>query len=507
MNNPARIYSGLCLALVAASAQLQARDIPVKNAAELGSALAAAEPGDVLVMAKGEWKDAALEITKGGTAEKPLTLRAEIPGETIMTGASSLRIKAPHIVVDGLYFTRGGLAAEASSVIHFLSHHGTLKNTAIVDFNPANFEDDYYWVFFEGDDNLVERCYFKGKNNMQPLLGNAVTDSHRNTVRGCYFKNIPHADGNGREILRMWGPGKFDPKSEDGAWCVVEGNLFEGADGEGTEIVSLKSNHNKLVGNTVIATRGCLNIRQGSHNLVKGNIILGRGVPGAQGLRMSGLHNTVEGNFISGCDWGIKVMAGEFIERALTPDYKPTKKKTAGKGTDKDETLIAKYPQVKDLSLSGNIAVGNTGPDLEMGFGYKRRWPAFQMVLMPEDCLVKDNRFVRPQGGPSVIGTVPETAPPLDMFRFESNRYEGNVVLGGTVDYPPAEAGCKTEPMPAGWKEETEMAGFKPLTASDVGPPWVIALRNAGRFTVEDDRSCFREDEDSDEKNKQEEKE
>jgi poly(beta-D-mannuronate) lyase len=114
---------------------------------------------------------------------------------------------------------------------------------------------------------------------------------------------------------------------------------------------------------------------------------------------------------------------------------------------------------------------------------------------------------VRPQGGPSVIGTVPETAPPLAKFRFEPNRYEGNVVLGGTVDYSPAEAGCITERMPAGWKEEMEMTGFKRLTASDVGPPWVIALREAGRFAVEDDRSCFREDEDSDQKNKKEGKE
>jgi hypothetical protein len=51
------------------------------------------------------------------------------------------------------------------------------------------------------------------------------------------------------------------------------------------------------------------------------------------------------------------------------------------------------------------------------------------------------------------------------------------------------------------------MTGFKPLAASDVGPPWVVALREAGRFAVEDDRSCFREDEDSDQKNKKEGKE
>jgi hypothetical protein len=30
------------------------------------------------------------------------------------------------------------------------------------------------------------------------------------------------------------------------------------------------------------------------------------------------------------------------------------------------------------------------------------------------------------------------------------------------------------------------------LTPEDVGPAWVIALRKAGQFAIEDDKSCFR---------------
>lgn len=466
-----------------------ARDIPAKDAAALRSAVGAAAPGDTVVLAPGEWKNAAIEITKGGTEGKPLVIRAQKPGETILTGNSSLAIKAPHVVIDGLYFTRGFLAPGNPAVIHFLSKHGVVKNSAIVDFNPEKFEQEYYWVFFEGDDNVLEHCYFKGKNNLRPLAGNAIENSRRNRVRACHFKNIPYASGNGREILRMWGPGKFDPKDPDGAYCVVEGNLFDHADGEGTEIVSLKSNHNRLVGNTVVATRGCLNIRQGSQNTVSGNIILGEDTTGAGGLRMSGMNNAVEDNFVAGCDWGIKVMAGEYTERALTSGYKPTKKSAGEKGT---EVLIAKYPPVKDLSLARNVCVGNSGPDLEIGFGYKKHWPKNQMVLMPENCRITDNLFFRPKGGDSVIGTVPETAPPLDKLRFEPNRYSDNIVFGGTVAYAPAADGFKIEKIPADWSEEKETAKHKPLTPSDVGPPWVNALRAAGRFPAEDDKSCYR---------------
>jgi hypothetical protein len=37
------------------------------------------------------------------------------------------------------------------------------------------------------------------------------------------------------------------------------------------------------------------------------------------------------------------------------------------------------------------------------------------------------------------------------------------------------------------------MGEFHPLKPEDVGPSWVIALRTAGKFEVEDDMSCSRD--------------
>jgi hypothetical protein len=113
------------------------------------------------------------------------------------------------------------------------------------------------------------------------------------------------------------------------------------------------------------------------------------------------------------------------------------------------------------------------------------------MVLLPENCLIKDNRFIRPKGGESVTGVVPESGPPLDQLEFAPNHYEGNTLIGGTVAYAPAAAGFKIESLPAGWSEEKSMAGFKPLTPDQVGPPWVVALRSSKKFPVEDDRACY----------------
>jgi poly(beta-D-mannuronate) lyase len=481
----------LGILLVSFSA-LWAKEISVPNVAALAGALSSAGPGDVIVLAKGNWPNAEIKVGRGGSEQSPLTIRAESPGETLLTGTSYLEINAPHVVVDGLYFTQGAIDPKQFSVIHFKSHHGTVRNTAVIDFNPPQFEDESYWAYFSGDNNVVEKCYFKGKNNMHPLLGNAIDGSRTNTIRGCYFKNIPLDDGNGREILRMWGPGKFDPKDKDGAFNLVEGNLFDGADGEGTEIISLKSNYNRVLSNTIVGSRGCLNIRQGSHNVVQGNVILGKGVEGAQGLRMSGFDNKVEGNYVSGCDWGIRIQTGEYIESALTSGYQANMKEKKSKKGEGSEVNVAKYPPVQDLVLARNVSVNNAGADLEVGFSYKKHWPENQLVLLPENCQIKDNRFIRSAGGESVIGSLPDTQPPLDKIKLSPNHYENNLLLGGTCAYAPAKSGCKEEAIPSGWSAEQELANWKVLKPEDVGPEWVVALRKAGQFAIEDDKSCYR---------------
>jgi hypothetical protein len=203
---------------------------------------------------------------------------------------------------------------------------------------------------------------------------------------------------------------------------------------------------------------------------------------------MSGAHNTVQGNFVSGCEYGIDIHAGEYIDSPLTGSYKPDMKKGKGGG----DLHIPMYPQVQDLTLSDNIMVDNLGADLDVGAGYKKHWPEVQIVLLPEACQIKNNRFIRSKGGDSVVGTVPEVAPPLDRFQFKPNTYEGNILLGGKNAFPPAAQGCKEESLPSGWTAEQEMAKFKPLTATDVAHDWVIALRNAGNFPMEDPASSDR---------------
>ena len=458
---------------------LRAREIFVVGPAQLAAALKGARAGDVVTLKNGAWRDAQIAVGQGGAPGKPLVIRAESPGGVTLAGSSLLALNAPYVTVEGLLFHGGALAA--GSVIQFNSHHGIVRQTAVVDYNPAAFETVYYWVFFSGDDNLVDHCYFKGKNNLEPLIGNAIEGSRRNAVVRSYFKNIPYvANANGREIIRVWGSGKTEERDDDGAYFRIEENLFDHADGEGTETISLKSNHNVVQHNTVIATRGGLNIRRGNFNTVKENIVLGQGVESAHGLRMSGRDNVVQGNYVSGCDYGIRVSCGEFIADALTasyvPDVKPNGRRTA-------QVRIPTYPQVRRLTLADNVVVGTSGADLEIGSDYKKHWPESQQVLLPEDCLIRHNRFVRPNGGASVFITAAETAPPLNRFAFQPNRYVANVLVGAKAA---AAEGFAAEALPAEWSEAQERSALRPLTPRDVGPDWVIARRDAADFAMED---------------------
>lgn len=156
----------------------------------------------------------------------------------------------------------------------------------------------------------------------------------------------------------------------------------------------------------------------------------------------------VQGNFVSGCDYGVRVACGEFIADALTPSYKPDAKPNGRKTA---QVRIPTYPQVKNLQLENNVLVGISGPDLEIGSSYKNHWPESQQILLPEACIIEGNRCVRPQGGTSVVVTEAERTPPLGRFAFEANAYRENFLVGGGNVAAAARDGFVTQALPEGW--------------------------------------------------------
>lgn len=406
----------------------------VATAAELDAAIARAAPGDAIELRDGMWTDVRIDFSSTGTRARPITLRARTPGRAVLTGTSTLRITGPHLVVDGLVFRRAQPVESKDPVIVFRSRHGRLVNSSVEHYNPPAFETRYHWVQFAGDSNVVERCFFANKTHQGPVI--ALADSARyNAVRHSWFKDMPHVSANGREVIQAIGYGSSEELGADGAFMTIEFNLFERADGEGAEIISLKSNRNLVRFNTIRATIGGIVGRSGNFNTVEGNIILGENQPGTQGIRLSGQGHRVLNNYVAGVTGGaLRLYAGEhFVDErgkvdSLTPDFKPIFRGGTPYG------VVPAYGRVVDAVVAFNTFVNNTAPAVLIGDEYRSGWPARQRIILPEQVRFVNNLVVSPGAERGLFALrEPDTLPPLQRFRFSPNTFGGNVAFGGAL--------------------------------------------------------------------------
>lgn len=81
-------------------------------------------------MAHRVWRDAQIEFFGVGTKERPITLRAETPGEVFIEGVSYLHLGGQNLIVDGLYFKKG--YSPKSSVIRYMIGEDSIANNCIV---------------------------------------------------------------------------------------------------------------------------------------------------------------------------------------------------------------------------------------------------------------------------------------------------------------------------------------------------------------------------------------
>lgn len=445
---------------------LFAKDIVVANSIELNAAFTAAKPGDVIVMKDGLWKDVSINFNATASEKSMITLRAQTAGKVILSGSATLIFSKPYLIVNGLLFNQGAITKKENAVITFNADNCRLTNTAIVDYNPADFNTEYYWVYFNGSHNRMDHCFFTGKSNMRPVVQNDEEDARYNQIDRCYIKDIPYVKNvNGREIMRIFGYGHADQMGDDGAYITIEYNLFDHAHGEGTEIVSLKSNYNIVRYNTVIASKGGLVGRRGKNNTFEGNIVLGNGEPGSSGIRVAGPNHRVVNNYVADvAEDGLRLIAGEYFEKSLTPNFAPKKKN------------LPKYLQVQNGYFAHNTFV-NCGEDgINVGFSYKNHWPDLQMVLFPENNEFINNLVYNCKENAINIEELDKTAP-LDVFHFKPNFFEGNIAFGKKV--------CNTT-LPDGIKNIDPL-----LTSSSDGLKMLHAkspaINNAAASDVKDD--------------------
>ncbi len=247
-----------------------------------------AKPGQTVILPDGDYRNVSFTVSGSGTAEQPVTVRAQTPGKVRFSGLSSMVIDGTGVTVDGILFQDGWSAR----VITFSqdSRNCRLTNSGIINFNDKDKATDTRWVNINGKNNRVDHCFFRDKRTQGVLLEvlrrDEEGDNHQidHNYFGFYEKGI----ANGAETIRI-GTGNFAQSNSN---TIISNNFFEKCDGE-AEIISNKSQGNLFQNNTFFNSAGCLTLRMGKGNLVEGNLFAG----GAAGLRVIDEDQTVRNNY------------------------------------------------------------------------------------------------------------------------------------------------------------------------------------------------------------------
>lgn len=302
------------------------------------AAIKAAQPGDTLILANGIWTDFDLVVEGLGTADAPITVRAETPGEVILSGQSSLRLAGEHLVVSGLVFKDG--STPLNEVISFRKDSKTLANnsrvtqTVIENYsNPDRTQRDM-WVVMYGRNNEFDHNHISGKLNSGPTMAVRLNgeESQQNShhIHHNYFGPRPVFGSNGGETFRI-GTSQYSLTQSN---SLVENNFFDRCSGE-VEIISNKSGGNTYRGNTFYESRGTLTLRHGNGTLVENNLFDGNGARYTGGVRVINAQQTIKNNYFKDLT-GIR-FSGALVVMNGVPD-----------------SPINRYHQVDEAMISGN---------------------------------------------------------------------------------------------------------------------------------------------------------
>jgi poly(beta-D-mannuronate) lyase len=369
--------------------------VEVASPAALKTALAAAQPGAVIVIRNGTYTNAIWEIDATGTAEAPVTVRAQSPGRVISRGQSALRLSGSHVVVAGLLFMDGYLPG--SAVIEFRSlngqkaaNHCRITNCAIVDYAHPNPRTRVHWVSFYGRHNRLDHSYFSNHNNngvtVVVWLSNNDPAPVYHRIDGNHFANRPFGNENGWETIRI---GDSDTSLLD-ARVTVADNLFSFCDGE-IEVISNKSCENTYRNNVFDQTQGMLTLRHGDRCLIDGNWFLGAGRTQTGGIRVMGRDHVVINNY---------------IERTAGRDGAAI---TVYCGVGGDNPPLNSYFPADRALVAHNTIIGVGGNAyLELASRYNQDYQVSatdirKIDVLPRDVVVANNMLWAPAGGAGVM--------------------------------------------------------------------------------------------------------
>jgi poly(beta-D-mannuronate) lyase len=299
--------------------QVWANKLSVTNTQELLNIGLQAKAGDTVVIKSGNYLNCNLIISAKGTAVQPIVFMAQVPGGVHFTGNSYLHITGTYITVSGVVFNDG--YAGKNHIWQFshgkeVANNSRITASSIQSFNNPLRLDENHWLTLSGKNNRVDHCNFTDKTNLGVLVAVLLDDDrsrmNNHSIDSNYFGIRKPLGSNAGEMIRVGVSQHCTFYSN----TVIKNNFFEYCDGE-TEIVSIKSCGNKVVGNVFKECQGAVVLRHGNDNTVEGNLFYGNDKEGTGGVRVINEGNWIVNNFMSHCKGQgfrspLAIMAGVF---------------------------------------------------------------------------------------------------------------------------------------------------------------------------------------------------
>jgi poly(beta-D-mannuronate) lyase len=442
------------------------------------------QPGDVVVMANGTWKDKSIAFRGKGTAEAPIVLRAETPGEVVLTGESSLLIDGEHLVVSGLYFRNGKLPQKFLSTkkrdgdnpadaIKISGRNCRVTDTAVADYDCVSY------VYVTGAEHRVDHCYLGDKSSAYAKL-------EVKAGKDPAFHQIDHNHFGPRKLERPWLYGETIwvdtvKRTPIRARVIVEHNLFDRCDGDETIIYNMTSG-NIYRYNTFFESGGCLSLAGGRNCRVEGNYFIGRGKQRTGGVHITGGDHVVVNNYLEGLAnaafdvrysgynaggvgpisrhsliaFNTVIRTPEFIDASIDPVIDSADLMTP----EEEEREYNRNHAADDVTVANNLYQPGQSGYLVVAEGKGWRWsgniasPTVQSkrAHRVDALLVRgEDGLIRPLGDSPV-------------HRAAMGDYQVPTDIDGQPRVAPYDVGC----------DQISDAPIenRPLTAGDVGPAW-----------------------------------
>ena len=336
------------------------------------AAIAAAKPGDEIVLLDGTYQNISLTISVSGTSSLPITIRSQSPlGVKISGNSSRLTVRGSWLIVRG--FSWSDVNSDETVMNFRGATNCVFRDNDIVSSGRVPEGNVGLIRLRDGSQNNVfERNRFQAMKSQGIQVWSWDGDA-KNT--GNIFRWNHFVENSGLEVLQL-GQGAQSSSNNDGVQgTIVEHNLFENIT-HASELISCKTSGNHIRYNTFRNCADQVVLRNGTDNTVEGNYFFQ-----SRGIR---------------CHDRGHLIVNNYLEAAFSAEDKAISL-YCGNHERPDITGGTHYP-AHQVRVINNTIVNHGTEQLTIGMNYNYSGNGYTWNIAPSKVEVRNNLIVNDHG-------------------------------------------------------------------------------------------------------------